>query len=245
MLIISAGIQKSGSGYFYNIINALLVESGKGVDARSLKEDKNLDTIMQWHNNNIGKLTFLKLIRLWIISIKHGTFVVKTHEGPNKSAGLLNTLGFVRIVYSYRDPRDVLLSVIDHGNKILDQGDNHTFAKILDFDKAIDSIHGWLRIWKCYNDMTGALTIKYEDMMEDTTAGIKILEEFLDISIDSKQRKNILWKFSKDNSNGYRKGMHFNKAIPFRYKTEMSKEEKDKCSDSFREYIKLMNYAIE
>ena len=70
MLIISSGMQKSGSAYFYNVINEILVASGNGVDARQIKHNRNLDNLMKWHNNNIGALTLPKLIKLWRISLR-------------------------------------------------------------------------------------------------------------------------------------------------------------------------------
>jgi hypothetical protein len=57
MLVLSAGMPKSGSGYFYNIINELLVASGGGKDARWVKQKRALDGLMRWHNNNIGTPT--------------------------------------------------------------------------------------------------------------------------------------------------------------------------------------------
>jgi hypothetical protein len=245
MLIISSGMQKSGSAYFYNVINELLIASGSGTDARQLKNNRNLDDLMKWHNNNIGKLTLAKLIKLWRICSQEGTYVVKTHSGPNLSVKILSRLGLLRIVYCYRDPRDVLLSAVEHGKKILGEGGNHTFANMVDFDKALNEVKCWLRIWKAYAEMPGVLTVKYEEMMQDPVTVTKKIEDWLDISVDSEKRQDILWKFSKDNSEGDRKGMHFNKARTFRYKTEMTEEQKAACKDEFRGYLGAMGYDSE
>lgn len=200
---------------------------------------------MTWHNNNIGSLTLKKLIKLWRISTQDGTFLVKTHSGPSLSVRLMSKIGLVRVVYSYRDPRDVLLSAVDHGNKILDQGDNHTFANMVDFDKALKPVKDWLRIWKRYAEMPEVMTVKYEEMMQDPVTITKKIEAFLDISVDSDKRQDILWKYSKDNSKGDRTGMHFNKAKTFRYKTEMNKEQKSKFENKFKGYLEAMGYDIE
>lgn len=244
MLVISSGMQKSGSAYFYNIINELLAASGSGIDARVIKDNKNLQDLMKWHNNNVGRLTLAKLIKLWTISVKDGTFSVKTHVGPNLAVKTLNTLGFVRIVYCYRDPRDVLLSAVDHGKKILNKGDNHTFANMVDFDIALEHVSDWLSIWEMYTNMRGVLTIKYEEMMQNPVIVTKRIEEFLNIAIDSEKRQGILWKFSKDNSEGSRRGMHFNKALAFRYKVEMTEEQQALCNGQFGDYLKAMGYEV-
>lgn len=235
-------MQKSGSAYLYNVINEILVASGKGVNARQIKHNRNLDDLMKWHNNNIGQLTLSKLIKLWRISAQEGAFVVKTHSGPNLSVTILNKLGVLRIVYCYRDPRDVLLSAIDHGQKILNDGENHTFATMTDFDIGLKNVKSWLRVWKAYTEMPGVLTVKYEEMMQDPFSITKKIEDFLNISVDSGKRQDILWKFSKENPEGDRSGMHFNKAQTFRYKTEMTEEQKAKCKDEFSDFLLAMGY---
>ncbi len=244
MLIISAGMQKSGSGYFYNIINELIVASGNGIDAREVKHDSDLDELMKWHNNNIGSLSLTKLVRLWRVSTRKGSFVVKTHAGPNLSVRLLNNLGALRIVYCYRDPRDVLLSAIEFGKKILDSGENHTFAKMVDFDKALNIVKYWLRDWQAYASMPKVLTVKYEEMMQDPVLVTKKIEDYLNLSVDTEKRQAILWKFSKDNPDGERNGMHFNKAEIFRYKTDLSEEQQARCNNEFRRYLLAMDYEI-
>ena len=244
MLIISAGMQKSGSAYFYTVINEIIFETGRGKDARKIKNNRNLDDLMKMYNNNIGDLTLAKLIILWRISIQDGTFVVKTHSGPTLPARILSKLGLLRIVYCFRDPRDVLLSAIDHGKKILDSGENHTFASMVDFDKALQNVRAWLDIWKRYADMPEVLTVKYEEMIQDPVTVTKKIEEFLGVSVNPAKRQEILWKFSKDNFDGDRRGIHFNKAKIFRYKTEMTEGQKIKCGAEFGDYLKAMDYDV-
>lgn len=219
-----------------------MAASGNGVDARQINQNRNLSELMKWHNNNIGRLKLAKLFKLWRITIREGTFVVKTHSGPSASAKALSKLGIIRIVYCYRDPRDVLLSAVDHGKKILDNGENHTFVKMVDFDKALKNVKAWLKVWKEYEGMPGVLTVKYEDMMRNPEAVTKGIEDFLEISVDPEKRQGILWKFSKENSEGDRRGMHFNKAKTFRYATEMTEEQKTKCREEFGDFLLSMGY---
>ena len=46
MIILSAGMQKSGSTYFYNVINQLLIEAGN-TDARQIKVKYGLNDLMK------------------------------------------------------------------------------------------------------------------------------------------------------------------------------------------------------
>ena len=244
MLILSAGMPKSGSAHLYNILNAMFVAAGN-LDARQIKIKRELEDLMKWRNNNIGKLSLKKLIRLWIISIQDGPFVVKTHNGPKLSTRALNKLGLLKVVYCYRDPRDVLLSAVDHGKRIIEQGGNHTFAKMVDFEKASKKIKPWLRIWKRYNDMKGVLMVRYEDMMEKPIENTKKIADFLKISVTDVQIENIIWKFSRDNPDGERTGMHFNIAKIHRYKTEITESQKIKCREEYSDYLQAMGYEAE
>ena len=244
MIILSAGMQKSGSTYFYNVINQLLIEAGN-TDARQIKVKYGLNDLMKQHNNNIEKLSLNNFIRLWRISNREGAFAVKTHVGPNPLTKILNRLGIIRIAYCYRDPRDVLLSAVDHGKTIIASGDNHTFAKMVDFDNALKNVKAWLDIWKKYADMPGVLMIKYEKMLERPFETTKAIENFLGISVTAEKREEILWKFSRNNPGGDRTGMHFNKAQIYRYKTEMTQKQKNKCHAAFLEYLEIMYYDIE
>lgn len=244
MVVLSASMPKSGSAYFYNIINELLIATGK-VDARQIKKRRNLDQLMKWHDNNIKTLLFNKLFKLWLISILEGTFAVKTHHPPTLSLKVFNNLGSYKIIYCYRDPRDVLLSALDFGRKIIANGRGHDFPKINDFDESLEHVKLWLCVWKRYYNMSGVLMVRYEDMMERPIEITKQIENYLSISITDKQREEILWKYSRDNPNGDRTGMHFNKARVFRYKQEMLDVQKIKCQEAFGDYINEMGYDIE
>lgn len=244
MVILSAGMPKSGSGYLYNILNAILVAAGSA-DARQIKTRRNLEDLMKWHNNNIGELALKKLIRLWLISIQDGPFAVKTHKGPKLSTKALNKLGLLKIIYCYRDPRDVLLSAVDHGKRIIAEGGNHTFAKMVDFDMASKKVKSWLRVWKRYNYMTGVMMVKYEDMMEKPIENTKKIVTFLKISVTDEQLEDIIWKFSRNNPDGDRTGMHFNKAKTHRYKTETTEAQKTKHQEAFGDYLEAMGYETE
>ena len=98
MLVISAGMQKSGSAYIYNLINDLLVSAGFK-NARDIKEKYDLNEIMKWHNNNVGDLNRKLLLKLLYLSINEGTFAVKTHSMPTRFHNILLRLGLIKTIY--------------------------------------------------------------------------------------------------------------------------------------------------
>lgn len=241
MLVICAGMQKSGSGYIYNIVNAMLFATGNA-DARHVKETYELDKTMRWHNNNIGRLSFFKLFRLWRVSKKTGTYAVKTHRGPTTAAIVFQVLGLTKILYSYRDPRDVILSAVDHGKRLLSEGRTDTFGQIASFSKAALAAKKWTKVWKRYHRLTNVLELRYEDAVDNPRGMFVEIEEFLGVQVPECVRDEILWRFSKGNRNAETKGLHFNKATIHRYAREMTEEQKKACERLFGQQLTAMGY---
>ena len=209
-------MQKSGSAYIYNIINELLIRSGNK-SAREIKEKYKLENLMQWHNNNIGELSFIKIIKLLIISIKENKFVVKTHDTPSDFHNILLKMGLIKTIYIYRDPRDVLLSAQDHGRKILKNGESHTFAKMINFDDAFKSVKSWTNIYKSYKKVNGILTVSYEELLSDPLTVLNNICDYLKITVSENEIQNILKKYDRKNPNADMRGMHFNTGVIKRY----------------------------
>ena len=241
MLIISAGMQKSGSGYLYNLINDLAIAAGNA-DARAIKQRRRLEHIMQQHNNNIGPLHLTKLLRLWRVSLKDGDFAVKTHSHPTWGVKILNSAGLLKIIYCYRDPRDVLLSAMDHGEKSLAQGMKDNFIHMAEFDAALRHVKGWVEIWKQYQAVPGVFMLKYEELINNSLTAMQQIQLFLGLSLDEATIQGILWKYSKENPNGDRTGLHLNKAVTARYMQEMTEEQKKKAADTLGETLTEMGY---
>jgi hypothetical protein len=243
MLIVSAGMPKSGSAYFYNVLNGVMVAAGFP-DARAIKDKYGLTGVMRWHNNNVD-VRFGLLLRLWLISRREGPFVVKTHAAPQPSMKLLASLRWVRVVYTYRDPRDVLLSAMDHGQKILEAGEHHTFASLVEFDKAFAAVETWLGTWRAYHAMPNVLGIKYEDLLADPVQTLRRCEEFLGLAVKDDARTAVLWQYNRDNPEAAREELHLNKAVAFRYRTEMSAEQRRRFLDAAGDTLQAMGYAVD
>ncbi len=241
MIVISAGMQKSGSAYIYNLINDILICSGKP-DARNVKEKYGLDEVMKWHNNNVGHLEKRLLAKLVLLSVKAGSFVVKTHSGPSRFHNLLLRLGLIKTVYIYRDPRDVLLSAQDHGRKIIEGGENHTFAQMIDFNDAFKNVSIWTKIFKSYKKIKGVLIIRYEDIMETPLVEMQKICRYLNVSLSEESLKGILAKYDRKNPDANMTGLHFNKGITNRYVNELSEAQIDRFSSEMGILMKEMGY---
>ena len=116
---------------------------------------------------------------------------------------------------------------------------------MVEFDNAIRTVKTWLEIWKDYNEMPNVFMLKYEDLIHNQNKTVKSVEDFLEIHVNDRQRKKILWKYSRDNAEGERTGMHFNVAKTNRFRSELSEEQKAKCIVAFKEYLDQMTYSAD
>jgi hypothetical protein len=244
MLVICAGMPKSGSAYLYNLLNDLHVAAGYR-DAREIQMKYDLTHFMKPDNCNFGKSGIVKTWRLCRLARKERAFVVKTHAGPDLLARLLNRLDRVRIVYSLRDPRDALVSAVDHVHR-WNPGTKSVFTKMAeDFGFALRTVDSWLKVAREYQRMPGVQLVKYEELWGNPEDVVGRLQDFLGLSVDSKEVQGVLWRYSRHNPQVQRRFLHLNKAQCGRYVTELTEKQKARCRKRFGEYLAELGYPLE
>lgn len=247
MIVISVGLQKSGSGLFFNLTNDLLIASGKA-DIRHIREEYNLDNILNYYNCNIGDLNQENLNYLLPIHDAGSSFVVKTHNGPTKFVEELMAQGKVKTTCIIRDPRDVVLSALDHGKKIINEGKNHTFASCTTIENTIPTIKYWLdnNIMKWLEmDSHNLLKVKYEHLIAHPAAELKRLTDFLDIRDDHIDFDVIYARYHDKKLDDFQKDyLHFNKGIPGRFRRVLQEKDLKQCREEFSQYLEKMGYEI-
>ncbi|MBU2061624.1 MAG: sulfotransferase domain-containing protein [Bacteroidetes bacterium] len=243
MIVISAGMQKSGSAYIYNLLNDLITLNG-GINARELKEKEKLNELLKHYNNNVGVLNFSTLFKLFKTSFRNGSFCVKTHNGPTKWLNLFLFLGIAKTVYIYRDPRDVLLSAQDHGRKIIEGGENHSFAELVLLKDTLTRMKKWIEIFYAYKAKKSVLTISYEDLLNHPLSTMQKICDYLKYKMEPEQLEAILWTYNKENENVNLKGLHFNVAKTNRYSTEYNQDEILMINSEIGSDIVKMGYQL-
>jgi len=235
-------MQKSGTAYIYNILNDLLINSGNA-DAREIKRKYGLEKQMRLYNNNVGLMKRKTLLKLILISLIERAFVVKTHRGPTRLLNFLSKFGLIKTIYIYRDPRDVLLSAIDHGKRIIARGDDHTFAQMVDFYTALRNVKKWTGIWQIYNKDATVLCIKYEDLRLRPFQVLNKIMGYLNIHVNRNKVEEILFMYNKENKNANMRGLHYNKAKINRHKAEFSEKQMIEFSNELGDEITAMGYS--
>ncbi len=248
MLIISGGLQKSGSGWLYNMLHDLL-KLQYGYDSRKVKTIYDLEEFLIDDNNFVPKLNAQSAEALSRPLIDGKTIIIKTHNYPDISffdfMKRHNLINKVKLLYSMRDPRDVVLSVIDHG-KIQTDHPRMSFAK--DIKKGVMIVFDFLiksEEWLIDNKV---IKIKYEDLNKNTLDIIINLNTLLKLGIEKGIIQTVVENYDKNNiknNDSIEKSfdrIHFNKAISFRYKEEMSSSDLELCNRFFNYYIQAMKY---
>jgi hypothetical protein len=246
MIVLSVGMQKAGSAWYFNITNDLLQAAGHE-DIRDLRSRYHLQRLMTERNCNIGRPRLLKLL---FVSYPHwfgNSYVVKTHEGPTPALLWLIDRGLIKATYMYRDPRDAALSAFEHGEKIRRSGavSSTGFDRLTTMESAIEFASGVLPVWREWAASERALLVRYEDMRQDPYREGERLVDHLNIDVPQEVLRSIIEQYEIKNgtTEALPHPLHFNKGITGRWKDMMTEEQVELCRDLYGDYINKMGYG--
>jgi hypothetical protein len=245
MIVISAGMYKAGSGWYFNLTNDLLMAANKS-DIRIVCEKFHLDNMLNGENYNIGALTFRKLLALSIPHFLGYTFVVKTHRRPSRELRWLMSLGLAKATYIYRDPRDVIISLFEHGQRIKSEKPNHIFAQQDSIETAIEFIRKPLQVYdEWINNNSHVLHESYENLVLDPETALIKLADFLSLSVERSKIKELVKRYTPENLDNTKENLlHYNKGKLGRFKDIMTRAQQDLCNEQFGDYLRKMGYPL-
>jgi hypothetical protein len=242
-LILSAGMPRAGSGWFYNLTYDLMIASGfQG--ARQIRKRYHLESILTEVNCNIGALTPHRLFLVLIPVLLENRFVIKTHAGPTPLATFLIQRGIMRTMYIYRDPRDALLSAFEYGQRARQDSRAGVFSQLLTIEDAIHFMEEYVKISKAWLSCDAALHTRYEDFLLDYENEVKRIARFLELDFDSEKIQNVIKDYSPESTVPGQRGMHLVRGKIGRYKTNLTPEQQSLCVSLFRPYLEEMDYAL-
>ena len=246
MIIISAGLPKSGSSLYFNMLNDLLIAAGHP-DVRELKQQYRLEPVLKHHNCNIDAWNFTAARALFGLHARKKTFAVKTHSGPGAVARAFLYCGAARTACIYRDPRDVVVSAMDHGRRIREQGERHTFASCTTVEDTIPQVKRWLDNIMGWMEQAHVLPVTYEQLTGNPAGELQRLAEFLGIAgrVSAAQMENIVARYQRPEGDEFMKEyLHWNKGVAGRYRGVLSGQEQRQCDLQFRPYLQRLGYPL-
>jgi hypothetical protein len=245
MIVLSAGMQKAGSSWYCNLTNDLLVAAGYQ-NARDVRQRYHLHSIMRYRDCLIDRPHLIKLAAISIPHFLGNTFAVKTHYGPTGGVRLLISLKIAKATYIYRDPRDVVVSAFEHGQRLRREGKPHTFAKRDSIESAILFAQRWIEIWDAWTHYGRALLVRYEDLVADPVNELKQLANFLGLEVPEEALPKIVAAYQPENwsDSSLSQDLHFHKGAIGRYRQVMSPEQMRLCQELFGDYVRRMGYVL-
>jgi hypothetical protein len=247
MIVLSVGMQKAGTAWYFNITNDLLQAVGHQ-DIRELRSRYHLQRFMTERNCNIGTPRMLKLL---FVSLPHwfgNSYVVKTHEGPTSALLWLIDRGAVKATYMYRDPRDVALSAFEHGEKIRRSGavSSTGFDRLTTMESAIVFASGLLPVWRQWEASGRALLVRYEDMRINPYREGERLVKHLNIDVPQEALRSIIEQYEIKNGSteSLPHPLHFNKGITGRWMEVFTASQRKLSQERFGELLPEMGYEV-
>ncbi len=247
MIILSAGMPRAGSGWYYNLTHDLMVAGG-GQDARQVRKRYGLGRVLTEVNCNIGALTPRRLLAVLVPSLLGNTFAIKAHAAPTPFALRLMRGDLLRTAYIYRDPRDAMLSAYDNGQRALQKGRPNAFSHLTDFDKAVEFMLEYLRIWQAWDSCSQALHARYEELLTDYESEAARLVAFLNLDSDDPAVQAALEKYRPERARGAQaqsgqKGIHFNRGVIGRFRQRTTPAQQEMMAEKFGPYLERMGYT--
>ncbi|WP_421725720.1 hypothetical protein [Bauldia sp.] len=162
------------------------------------------------------------------------TYRVKTHGPPTAPIDELLASRQVLACVSFRDPRDVALSMLDAGVIDRREGRGRSFSNFHTFDDVFSPIRRNLKILKLWLAVPGVTRIPYELVAsQPAIVAQRIIRQmgFDDVDANQAARSIVEKKESIP---------EFNKGIVGRYKTEMPEPYQEKFDNEFGDDIRLI-----
>ena len=242
MIVLSVGMPRAGSGWHYNLVHDLMKTAG-AIEAHELREKYHLETILTEVNCNIGVLSARRLGMVTIPALMGNTFVIKAHAGPSTASRLLQRLGLLRITYIYRDPRDAMLSAFEYGQRALQKGRPNAFSHLTDFQKSLDFIMEYVRIWEKWTKEKNVLIARYEDLLTNYDGEVSRLVGFLKLNESNPEVQKVIESYRPGAAEG-QQGLHFYKGKIGRFREAYNAEEQAILREKLGPYLPRMGYEI-
>lgn len=240
MIVVSASMMKAGSGWYFNLTNTLLAQHG-GDDAREVRRRWHLGALLKDDNCRIGSLRAHRLAPLLAPHAAGRRFAVKTHSTPTPSLRALMTIGAARATFNIRDPRDIVVSALEHGARQQREPGEGRLAHLTTVDAAIEFVaHKLLPVWEAWSALPSVLMVPYESLVGDPVAEVTRLGEFCDMPVDPAAAQRIVDDVTSTNP-GFG-ALHFNRGVAGRHTEVLSPAELDSCHRAFGPRLEAMGY---
>ena len=228
MILVSYGLTKSGSTLAFEIAKAVLELNGHS-QARLTN-----DLVTEGHGINFVRGWTDEKLSALIDATRGQRVAVKTHTTAARLSpelvGHAIDAGELKIQVVYRDPRDMILSMLDHGARARAVPHDGAFRDVDTLDVAIERLGIQLyrlRRWGSYP----SLKLQYEKFAFDPVGGPRMIADDLGLTADPAE----VWEIAT----AHFTQRHVGRAG--RYKDDLWPEEIERVERAFPLFLELVN----
>lgn len=218
-IVFSYGMTKSGSTLAFEIARTGLELSGFAQPKLNASPINTTSKI-----NFIHHLTDTELDEIWseVQEIGH-PIVLKTHQRPDLPVIDMINEGNALVQACYRDPRDIALSMLDHGVRARASG-RSAFSEYETLDQVFDDITSQTDSLTQWLIRPNVLPIYFNDLVGRTEHMAKLILGQIGLNISADQVVSHVLK---------KRFIQFNKGVSGRYKSEMQPEDRKRFRRAF------------
>jgi len=240
LFVLSAGMPKSGSTllswYQKEIVEHVFPVNGQKQVEESIKEGHIAGIGHFVHNIEEEE----RLRKLYSLSTVHGPFVVKTHTPLTPDVQEFLEKHPVSVTYIHRDPRDIILSAIDHGRRIKGEGVSTAyFSQFQTIDNSIPLVKDYCRTAIDWISSGLCEIYTYHDLITKPEDQIERFCRMISKSVDDQFVQELIDKYTVNQDPGVRQ---FNRGKASRFHEEMTTKEIEACNSELSEEIVSLGY---
>lgn len=232
MLVLCFGIQKSGSTLAFELVKGVLQTAG--FEQTFLRNERFKDgaPIPPSARNYIEGVTRQKIEELAAEIGPERRIAVKTH-GMFADAMFpwleeMQARRKLQVIVSWRDPRDVCLSLLDAGERSrrIEAG---AFTELKTLDDAAEYVRRRIASYRKWATLRGALRLDYDTVAYEPDKAIDAMEKVLGVTGNRVMAKQHAFEEADTRKN---------KARRDRYRAEMTGEQQAELEKTFRRFLK-------
>lgn len=240
-LILSSGMPRAGSGWFFELTHSLIVAAG-GADTGDIRDKYYLEKLLTAGFFLQGTLSFHRLLPVMFPLIFEKSYVIKNHAGRKPLVDVFIKLGLIKSTYIYRDPRDAALSAYEYGQHMRNQGRTNVFSALNSIEEAIEFMEFYIRIGQGWLDLDSIYKVRYEDFLLNYEEKVDKLIRYLGKGEKESALVNVVDKYRPKEGPSNLKGTHFSEGKIGRYRYVFSEQEKALCIRKFGSFLSEHGY---
>jgi hypothetical protein len=208
LIYFSYGMTKSGSTLSFELARAALVLSGQPQPMLS-----EAAVLKRKRINFCDHIDADRADAIRRETKAHGHMIaIKTHTRPDPSVISMLNSGEALAHATYRDPRDIALSMLDHGIKSRQQG-KQEFTEFHKTEDTVDELRHQTNTLLAWLSLPNVRPLYYDDLAFDMAKTASRIASDLDVDVDPADVMSVAL---------HERGTQKNKAVPNRHMSEMS-----------------------